>query len=494
MRRRLSAALGPVRRRQRSVLMLRWATAGLLVSALCGVVLGAIRWAVPGLGFSPLWLASVLVAGPLAGALLAHIRDVTWEHAATAVDDAYHLKDRTLSALDFDAHHYGTPLHELQFSDAEAHLAAVDPGRVAPFRWPRLLPVALMALAAALVLLAWPRSRPVQARPPAPLERVVAAADEARERLDDLEKLARKEKDPKLEKLVQKLVEKIEAMKQPGVDVKDALAKLSEMQAAIAAQQAQYNVGLVDAQMQSLGEAMASTQSLEAAGQALQQGKYEQAADDLEKTEPKFDRKEAKTLKDKLKKASKEMSDAGLSELSEATTELAESVDDATECEGAARKLGQLARAQGRRKSINNLLALQCESLAECKGECQKNSTAKFRQKKKSEKPSSTWGMSTSGNTEGDPTKLDAARQRDRVKGQMGEGPSEAETSHSPEGRQTASREYREAYQKYRKMIEAALNSEPIPLGHRQTIRRYFELIRPQGEATREADPPAKQP
>jgi hypothetical protein len=24
------------------------------------------------------------------------------------------------------------------------------------------------------------------------------------------------------------------------------------------------------------------------------------------------------------------------------------------------------------------------------------------------------------------------------------------------------------------------LDSEPIPLGHRQTIRRYFELIRPE--------------
>jgi hypothetical protein len=25
------------------------------------------------------------------------------------------------------------------------------------------------------------------------------------------------------------------------------------------------------------------------------------------------------------------------------------------------------------------------------------------------------------------------------------------------------------------------LDSEPIPLGHRQTIRKYFELIRPAG-------------
>ena len=28
------------------------------------------------------------------------------------------------------------------------------------------------------------------------------------------------------------------------------------------------------------------------------------------------------------------------------------------------------------------------------------------------------------------------------------------------------------------------LDSEPIPLGHRQTIRRYFELIRPQSAET----------
>ena len=28
-------------------------------------------------------------------------------------------------------------------------------------------------------------------------------------------------------------------------------------------------------------------------------------------------------------------------------------------------------------------------------------------------------------------------------------------------------------------MSEAVLESEPIPLGQRQTIRKYFELIRP---------------
>ena len=32
-------------------------------------------------------------------------------------------------------------------------------------------------------------------------------------------------------------------------------------------------------------------------------------------------------------------------------------------------------------------------------------------------------------------------------------------------------------------------NSEPIPLGHRQTIRKYFELIRPQGDEAEKAAP-----
>jgi hypothetical protein len=99
--------------------------------------------------------------------------------------------------------------------------------------------------------------------------------------------------------------------------------------------------------------------------------------------------------------------------------------------------------------------------------------------------------MSTSGNTDGELTKLDAARQKEQIKGEMGEGESETETTHMPEGRQAAARAYREQYQKYRRMTEAALDAEPIPLGHRQTIRRYFELIRPQGDETEKAEPAA---
>ena len=344
----------------------------------------------------------------------------------------------------------------------------------------------------ALGLLLWPQAARVHARPSEPLETVLAAAIEAEESLEDLQETAEKENDPKLKELVQKLNETIQEMKLPGVDTKEALAKLSEMQAAITAQQAQFNVGLVDAQMQALGEAMASTQALEGAGKALQQGKYDKAAEQLEKAEPKFDRKETKTLKDKLAQAAKAMEDAGLAELSTATTELSESMEDAGDGRRRLQETRQPGARPGRaaRRSMT-CLALQCRNLGECKSNCQKNSTAKLRLRKKSDKPTSNWGMGVSGNTDGEMTKLDSARQKEQVKGEMGEGASETETTHMPEGRQAAARAYREQYQKYRRMTEAALDSEPIPLGHRQTIRRYFELIRPQGDEADKAEPAA---
>jgi len=491
MSERILETLEPVRRRQLSLEILRYSAIGLLAGSLSGVALGVVRWQTAS-GLWSAWAVSLLVAGPVLGALIGLVRGRSIRLAAATVDRCYDLKDRAATAVDFIRRGQPTPLHVLQVADAQQHLSGIDVRKVAPYRIPMVMPYALATTILALGLLLWPQPTRVHAQPAAPLDAVIAAALEAEESLEDLQEAVKKDHDPKLKELVQKLNETIQEMKLPGVDTKEALAKLSEMQAAVAAQQAQFNVGLVDAQMQALGEAMASTQALQGAGQALQQGKYDKAAEQLEKAEPKFDRKEAKTLKDKLAQSAKAMEEAGLADLSTATTELSESMDDEGAAAGACKKLGNLASAQGRRKKINDLLTSQCRNLGECKGNCQKNSTAKLRLRKKSDSPKSVWSMGTSGNVDGDRTKLDSGRDREQVKGEMGEGASETETTHMPEGRQAAARAYREQYQKYRRMTEAALDAEPIPLGHRETIRRYFELIRPQGEESDKADGPVK--
>jgi hypothetical protein len=104
-------------------------------------------------------------------------------------------------------------------------------------------------------------------------------------------------------------------------------------------------------------------------------------------------------------------------------------------------------------------------------------------------KGSKNWGLAASGNELGERTPNLGSKQEMRLTGkQSEEGETEIENTQTPEGKEDARRAYRESYAKYRKISEAVLESEPIPLGHRQTIRRYFEAIRPQ-EADANAEP-----
>ena len=497
MRGRIYGSLEPVRRRQLGLLLMRSAAWGLIAGSIGGVTLGVTR--LMGRPVSPGLALAFLVGVPLLAVIVGALRGRSYKAAASAVDAHYKLKDRAQTALEFIAKPEPTLLHTLQVEDAEQHLARVKGSEVAPIRLPRTLAYAASLLVLALGLLLWPVApgKSAKAGPAAPIPSIVAEAEKTVERLKELDELAKSERDPELEKLVKELIDKAEEMKQPGVDLKEALAKLSEMQAKIAAQQAQYNVGLVDAQLQSLGAAMQAAEATDAAGQALQDGKFEQAVKELEKLEtPPLDKKEAKTLEEKLKQVAKQMGDVGLGQMSGAATEMAEGAKGGSQSKfkKATKILAGLTKGHAGRKRIKSILDGELEALDESKAtECNSMFAIRGKRPEKSTSPSTNWGASTSGNVLGNKTNLQANRKVEEITGNPGEGPSEMETTHSPEGRQKAARAYKESYQKYKKMSEDVLDSEPIPLGHRQTIRKYFELIRPAGgdSASSSKDAPA---
>jgi len=477
--------LAPVRRRQQGMFALWTTVVGLLASSTVGIILGIARW-ITSWPASPLVAMAVLAAGPILGLVIGLAWRRSWQAAAVAVDEHYGLKDRASSALAFLAKPATTTLQELEIHDAEEHLTTIRPREVVPFRFPRPLPYAAGLLVAAIALVAWPlTSTQVQAEPSEPLPEVLAEVEKISEDLQQLNELAKEERDPELEQLVHELQELLEEMVQPGVDVKEALAKLSEMQAAISAQQAQYNVGLVDGQLQSLGQAMMTAQPLEGAGKALQEAKFDRAAKELEDLEDvEFDKKEAKTTAEKMKQVADAMGEVGLGEMSDEVSEMCEGMKSGQKGKfmKASKSLAGMVKRQGSRKRVYDILDAELARLNECKGECKnpKNSMAKGKKPEKSMSPSSQFGMATSGNVIGDKTSLLAKRNLEEITGNPGEGPAEMETMHSPEGREQAGRSYRDLYNKYKKESEAVLDSEPIPLGHRETIRRYFELIRPQ--------------
>lgn len=481
-------ALRPVRRRLRWQLVARSTAIGLLAGGIAGLLLAGYRWGIDaGAAIRPGLAAAAIGLGPLVGLVIGLMLPIGWRRAAAAVDTHYRLKDRSVTAIDFLRKATPSPIHTLQVGDAATHLEGVSAAEAAPWRWPRVLPASALAVALAAVGLLLPAPRAVVAQPPVVNEAIAAVADHVQDNLEELDNLARAEKDPELEELVKELKEISQEMAEPGVDTKEAMAKLSEMQQSILGLQSQFNLGLVDGQMQALGEAMASIEALESAGTALQEGKYDKAAEALEQPiDPaELPRREANALKEKLKKAAQSAGEAGLGGLSGAVTDVEEGIDDAPSgmFQKGTKELAKLSRKQGSRRKIKEILDLELKNLEECKGECQSDKAVRVRMPGRRDTPTSSAGAEVSGNTEGAKTERDAGRQRENLTGNPGDGPSEVETIHSPEGRQTAARGYRDAYDRARAKSEAVLDTEPIPLGHRQTIRRYFELIRPQSES-----------
>jgi tetratricopeptide (TPR) repeat protein len=497
----LHVVLSPIRWRQRLQASLTAAVAGLLVTAVVGLGFGLWKFAA---GQPAPWWATVgiVLAGPLFGAAVGFFRRRAWHDAAAAVDARYALKDRTVTALEFLARPANDGFHDLQVSEALSRLQTVDARKVVPFALPRWTRWACLSAVAAVALLAWPFSpQELNAnveRPPGIADAAAAIAQE----IEHLKQMANEENREDLEELVAELEQDLEVLEKPETDVREALATISEMQAELAEQLKQYNTAVVDAQMHALAEALSSAEAFNAAARELKEGDYNEAAEELQKLEKvDLDRKESRATSEQLQKVAAAMKNAGLKDLSDATEQLSESVkeSDSDKIGECTKCLAGQCKQQALRKSLSALLGQKLNRLSECKsmcqggqcklcggsckgGQCNKNSLAKG-PSPKSDSPKNTWGMGTHGNLDGDGTSLASTRTQEQATGELGDGPSEFETTSSPEGQESARRGYREAYGKYKKMSDAVLESEPIPLGQRQLIRNYFELIRPDREA-----------
>lgn len=500
MKAHILAALSSVRLRRRLQSALSFGTAGLLGSGLACLLLGIVRLFTRE-SLPPSTIAGILLAGPAIGGVLGFLWTQPWHRSASAVDTHYGLKDRTVTALEFADSAESSPFHDLQLQDATRHLASVNARQVAPLRIPRQTPAVALTLLLSAALLLYPVAPRVHAHSAQPIG-IQLAADQIAADLEDLDDFAEQEQIAELQELVEELRQELEELKDPQTDVREALATISEMQARLAAEQAQYNDAVVDAQLQSVGAALAAAEAFQSAAAELQEGDFEKAAEELEKLEDvQLDRRESRTTSEKLAKAAAAMQSAGQGQLSDAVSQMSEAVksQDSDKICQSCDKLAKNVRRHSLSKSVNALLQAKLNKLSECKSLCNKVGTcskcgglcqsesqcmgmslAQGFNPARSNSPSKSAGAASAGNIDGEMTSLNANRNLAEITGQLsGEGESEFETSTSPEGREAARRQARESFAKYQKMSEAVLESEPIPLGHRQTIRRYFELIRP---------------
>ena len=471
--------LSSVRRRLRLVRMVQWSVRGWTAGGLVAIV-AALLWRadVGGVsGWSPLLLIAM---GVVMAAALGWIAPLRWHQAAAEVDRHYGLKDRSLTALEFSQDDRGNPLRQLQVDDAAAHLSTVNARQVVPWRRPRGLVVSLAAsMAVAGIMLAPNRQRPLAAVPAEVRQVVLEQAEYLDETmLSELERLA-DDDHPEISELVRELEKLVDELRDPQVDQREALAKLSLMQQQVSESLSAFNLEQTDAALRSVAASIDGASSMQPIASDLRDEKYEQAAEKLEAFDPEaLSNKERRMVASNLKKLSEELAEGKLGEFSESTAELSEGLEKKSEsqCKGGACKLASLARTQSLRKSVCDCLSSQLNRLAQCKSQCNKNGCSSD---SKSDSPSNSWGRGSTDPLGDQRTELDSQRERIDVTGQQGDGASEREIVTTPEARQLASRSYKQQYRQYRKQAEEVLDSEPLPLGYRETVRNYFEQIRP---------------
>lgn len=470
-----------VYQRQQRQWMWRCASTGLVVSGVvaCGL---AIARSVQFSEITWVHLTGVLVAGPVLGWLYSAVWSCRERDAAAAIDQRYHLKDRAATALRFLETPIGhTVWQKLQLEDAKRHLSKVEPQAVAPIRTPRswVWGLGVSAVAVAIAFFGAPAE---QAVAEVVTNDVVAAqANTVEDSLEELEEFAADDLDPELEELLKELAERLEELKQPGVDPREALAKLSEMESALQEKQMQLESPDTEAQLADIGEALSLSEEMQAAGDAMTKGQLDKAAEELAKLDmPELDRQTEKAITEKLNEIQQNEGSGANRKLKEAAAQTAAGLSKGNRSkfqEGMEGLAGE-CKKQGRRKKLSDLLKKQCRCLSECKGECESECRNTGSGNKKG---GNNWGLAKSDNEPGDKTARLKSDNKMDIKGQESAGGDiDVETMTGPETAQEAVRRYRSQSEKYEQLTESVLDSEPIPLGHRQTIRRYFEMIRPQ--------------
>ena len=489
-------SLAVVRRRHRAQRVIEGTSGGLLCGSLvalpflCGHLFGGL------VGWTPLMLFALpAIAGALLGASIGLLLPLNSRESVRRIDRHYRFKDRLLTALSFllktASQREATPMEQLQLEDARRHAEQVDPKAVQPYRLPQnmswSLGVTLLAFTIAVASPFFNKPQAFAAVEPLPevLQTIEILRESLIEKIDELAEQHPEEHEIKI--LAERLQELLAQLDESAYDRKESLGTLSEMEAAIRSAITAFQLESVDVSMRELAESLSAAEATRSAGQAMKSGQYSKAADELENLDTEeMSRQERRAVSEQMRQAADSMNRRGQQSLAQAAQKMADALETNSQCKEGACQLAGECRSQSLRKGIaeglSASLALLALSKSECNGgqcgggQCQGNGNGGG-----GPQETNSWGTGTAGTpTSGEETDLDSTRQRQDATGMVGAGDSEYETIKSAEGQQELSgRDFREAFQEYRKMSEAVLETEPIPLSQRQMIRRYFESIRP---------------
>ncbi len=467
---------------------------GLLVGGMLGTLLSVLRLA---LHIPSLWIGTIVaVCGPpIAGLIWGILRAPSVLETARRVDRIAQLKDRLQSAMQFLHLKSRSGAQQLAIEDAEQKLGGLRAEDVAPITVPRTWPSALISAVLAMALMILAVAPASSGATPAANPAVQAQADELQKSLDELKEVQSQSVDPEFDQMLQEMNRQVSLLRDEPLNPREAMATLSEMDAMLRDMQKQLKAASTEASLKEVGEALELAEATSQAGEAMKQGDLKKAADELRKADlPQLDRKTQTAMSEKLDKSQK----TAKKSVSEAVRKMAEgmkSKDEKSFSEGKS-ELADEASREAMRQDLRKQLQKQSQKLAESKGALESAMQVPSSNSKDGNTPApgnagKKAGKGTQGNQKGPATESTKGSKELKLKGQDSlAGESDKENEQTTGDESEAMREYRQNPQKYEALSESAIESESIPLGHRQTIRRYFELLRPSASKQEEAAQP----
>lgn len=481
----LTRILKDFRRRQRLQWVWRGASQGLQAGAVAGCVTAA------GMLITdqrcPLWLPAVLSGGGcLAGVLWGSGRGVSLRQTARWLDESCGLKNRLETALQFVEGAAVDAIRLLQVEDAMQCVLRLNPEVLVPLRTPREWKRGVI-LTAAGVLVALVSLAPVRPVVPGVVNAVLEEQSSGLQReLQSLEEFQQQQPDTDLKRLLESMNQNLQEMAEPGTTPREAFARLSEMEASLQEMQKRISESGTLESMKAIGEAMSLAEEMSKAGQALASGDLQRAEAELSKLgAPKLDRQTERAITDKLRQQQQQPSaqePATSKAVAEAAGRMAEGLEsgDSQKFQEGTRGLASEARRMANQQKLTELLQQQAMNLAQAKSDVESQARQVAQGQGKGGKKA---GKGTAGNPQGAETGAKAAGRELRLSGEnSGMGEAETEKSQGEQQEQVAEREYRQNVEKFEALSETALESELIPPGQKQLIRRYFQLIRPSSE------------
>jgi hypothetical protein len=428
---------------------------------------------------------AVLLAGPVVGCVVGGLRRCSWSRAATAVDQRSDGKDRVVTALQILRLPDRSILHDLQVHDTAEYLLQIDPASIVPLRWPTSLRFAVPTLLLALAMLLWPPRTPlvggVQEWPP-----IVASAETPEQH--DVNRNDRVSTNPDGGQQAGGAQPGNQDQPAPAPDGGEAGEKL-------ASNSAHEKDGGHEESQQVGSDGNAPPQpgdAHESVGQSATRddGRSPPPRDAVAKaTGHETDSSTESGPREPSKAGappspSTNHADTGASESS--LPERADSLANSAPAGDSTRRPTPAPKPWDGRLTVNQKLpqrdAESTKSWADALIDSieQEQSLAERDRRDPGAPSSETADASSDNELFGDPTHLKSQRELQRVGGRIAEDSTlRRQKLTSPEPAPQARRKYRDIDHEYKKQSDAALNREVMPLGHRQIIRRYFELIRP---------------